>query len=359
MLFLKNSIRFVAWSVCWIALLAKGQESTFPADSVFLYKANDSTVTTVSLQHDTNGVPVFYATHLVTGVCTDGLCRPVDLQIHWDLLGRFQDYVMSPGHPITKFDHEPLTDADHEKLHQLLADTSCLLRDYAVADMIDTTVKVQSGVLDAVTGATSPTFASVTVQGAMYTVYTLWHFVNGPVRGMIRQRTVSLLSDTLMETMLRSDRLDYQQFVYERLSDEQRRQFAPLILNLIGNKDPYIPHFAIDQLTPELLADSVLQLHAVEYLDSVTAPVQNSLLAKLTDVTLHRGSTELLLEAVPAFSANQLANVFALLFNNLPAIQGGASQVLTDLSQQPGKPYSKWVAKLTQRLSFLSEKTTQ
>src|SRR5690606_4808290 len=202
-----------------------------------------------------------------------------------------------------------------------------------------------------------PIFASVTVRGAMYTVYTLWHFVNGPVRGMIRQRTASLLSDSLMETMLRSNRLDYQQFVYEHLSDGQRRQFSPLIISLIGNKDPYIPHFAIDQLTPELLADSVMQLEALEHLGNVSAPVQNSLLAKLGDVTLYRKSAELLLEAVPTFSAGQLANVFALLFNNLPAIQGGASQVLADLAQQPGKPYSVWVAKLTQRLSFLSEKT--
>ena len=333
-----------------MALFAKGQEPNRIADSVILYQANDSTVTSVHLQRDTAGIPAFYATHLVTGVCTDGLCRPVDVQIHWDLLGRFQDYVMSPGHPITKFDHEPLTAADHKKLRQLLADTSCLLRDYEVADMIDTTIKVQSGVLDAVTGATSPTFASVTVHGAMYTVYTLWHFVNGSVRGLIRRNTEAMLSDSLISKMLRSDRLDYQQFVYAHLTDAQRMQFAPVIIDQIGNRDPYIPHFAIDQLTPALLADSVLQLCAMEYLSRVTAPVQNSLLAQMSDVILHEQSAQLLLEALPTFSSGQLANVFEILFNNLPAIRGNALQTLTNLSQQKGKPYSTWIVKLTRRL---------
>jgi len=325
-----------------------GQEPA--VDANFLYKANDSTVVTVHLLKDTAGVPACYAAHLITGVCADGLCRPVDIHIYWDLLGQFQDYKMSRGHPITKFDHQPLTTDDHIKLRRLLADTSSLLRDYAVADMIDTTLKVRSGVLDAVTGATNPTFASITVEGAMYTVYTLWHFVNGTVRQQIRRYTEARLTDALIIAMLRSDRLDYQQFVYERLTNEQHRQFAPIILTLIGSNDPYIPHFAIDQLTPELLADSVLQMRAVGFIETAATPVQNSLLSKFRDLPLREKSVELMLKAVPSFSAGQLTNVFAVLEGNIPSIKGRALHTLIELSQHKGKPYSHYIAKLIQRI---------
>src|SRR5690606_23863151 len=217
-------------------------------------------------------------------------------------------------------------------------------------DMIDTTLKVQSGVLDAVTGATNPTFASVTVEGAMYTVYTLWRFVNGTVRQQIRQHTKAQLTHALMAEMLPADRLVYQLFVYEHFTDRQRRQFAPLVLSLIGDDDPYIPHFAIDQLTPELLADSALQVQAMAYLATVAAPVQNSLLSKMRGLSLHSESVRLLLETVPAFSANQMANVFAILEDNIPSIKGEALQTLTELASDKQKQYGPFVAKLLQRL---------
>lgn len=328
--------------------VSRGQ--ALPVDTAFLYKANDSTAVTVHLLNDTAGVPFRYSTHLISGVCTDGLCRPVDIHIYWDLLGQFQDYKMSPGHPITKFDHQPLTTDDHTKLRRLLADTSSLLRDYAVTDMIDTTIKVQSGVLDAVTGATNPTFASVTVEGAMYTVYTLWHFVNGTVRQQIRQYTEARLTDALIAAMLQSDRLDYQLFVYEHLTDVRRQQFAPLILSLIDNDDRYIPHFAIDQLTPEILADSALQARVVGYIGTVAAPVQNSLLAKIKGLPLHPISVQLLLKAVPAFSTNQLAHVFTILEDNIPSIKGEALHTLIELASDKQKRYGPFVTKLLQRV---------
>src|SRR5690606_13633581 len=156
MLFLKTSkiagylSSLLLLNVLFISV-SRGQE--LPENAVFLYTANDSTKVTVHLLTDTAGLAALYSAHLVTGVCADVLCRPVYIQVYWDLLGIFQHYKMSPDHPITKFDHQPLTADDHTKLRHLLADTSSLLRDYAVTDIIDTTIKVQSGVLDAVTGA--------------------------------------------------------------------------------------------------------------------------------------------------------------------------------------------------------------
>src|SRR5690606_6322691 len=144
------------------------------------------------------GDAVSCSAYLETDVCSDELCKPVYITIRWDLLGRFLSYHTDKQHRLTKFDHVELTKDDHARLHAILSDTASILRDYKVEDMIDTTVQLQSLKVDAVTGATSKTFDGATVEGALYTVYTLWHFTNGPVRKRIVEHTASLLSDRFL-----------------------------------------------------------------------------------------------------------------------------------------------------------------
>src|SRR5690606_13440718 len=151
----------------------------------FDFQVNEFTAVSVDLAYTPSGDPVFYSSHLETDVCSDGLCKPVSITIHWDLLGRFLSYHTDKRHRLTKFDHIELTEEDHAQLHRILSDTSSVLRDYQVEDMIDTAVHLQSRKLDAVTGATSKTFDGATVEGALYTVYTLWHFTNGDIRKRI------------------------------------------------------------------------------------------------------------------------------------------------------------------------------
>ena len=146
----------------------------------------DSPITSaVFLLSDSLNRPQFYASHLTSGVCDDDLCRPVNITIYWDLLGNFINYRTPPSDPLTKFDHIELTAADHKKLHKILADTNSLLRDYAPADMVDKSIAVRSATTDAVTGATIKSFEDDIVSGAVYTVHTLWHFVNGEIPSKI------------------------------------------------------------------------------------------------------------------------------------------------------------------------------
>lgn len=313
---------------------------SFQREDAFEYHANDSAQADIVLLKDTSGNPMYYTSHLVTDVCSDGLCKPIDINIYWDLLGNFQEYKTSEEHVLTKFDHIEMTKEDHKRLHEILSDTSSILRDYKVEDMIDTTIKVQSGILDAVTGATSPTFEGVSVEGAMYTVYTLWHFINGDVRHKIYEHTESLLSDSLIRHMLRSDNRDYVNFIFSRLSDTQRSQFTTAILPLISSKDLYIPHFAIAGLSDEALADGAVQESVLNQFATVPPAVQNSILARIENLHLQAKSIQLLLDAVPTLAVSQFDKVFHLIENNKQSVDANALKSLDVLAMQQDKPFA-------------------
>ncbi len=326
-------------------------EREFQETEAFEFSANDSTEADIRLLLDTQGNPTFYTSHLITDVCSDGLCKPIDINIYWDLLGNFYQYQTPDDHVLTKFDHIKLTKEDHVRLHEILSDTSSILRDYKVEDMIDTTIKVQSGILDAVTGATNPTFDGSTVEGAMYTVYALWHFINGNVRKKIYEHTESLVSDSLITHMLRSDNRNYENFIFSKLSDDQRKEFANEIISLLASKDLYTPHFAISQLTDEVLNDPAHQEAVLHYFDKVSPAVQNTILARFETVKLNTVGIAILLNAVPALSANQLDKTFQIIDNNRSSIEGKALQELNTLAEVPGKPYAQYAKRVVDKVT--------
>lgn len=324
------------------SVFAQDVDEQFRQAEAFEFNANDSTAANVRLLLDTLGNPVLYTSRLMTDVCSDGLCKPIDINIYWDLLGNFYQYKTEDHHPLTKFDHIKLTQEDHVRLHEILRDTSSILRDYRVEDMIDTTVKVHSGIiLDAVTGATNPTFDGSTVEGALYTVYTLWHFINGSVRRKIYEHTESLMSDSLITHMLDSDNRDYANFIFSKWSDAQRKKFADKIIPLIASKDLFTPHFAISQLTDEVLNDPAYQEAVLHYFIKVPAIVQNTLLARLETVKLTTVGISILLNAVPALSVNQLDKFFQIMDRNRSSIRGKALQELRALAEVHGKAYAQ------------------
>jgi len=303
----------------------------------FGFHANDSLDVEVNLGYSAEGNPVSYSAHLQTDVCSDGLCKPVSISIQWDLLGNFHSYSTDQGHRLTKFDHVELTAQDHRQLHRILSDTASILRDYEVEDMIDTTVHLQSFKLDAVTGATSKTFDGATVEGALYTVYTLWHFTNGPVRKRILEHTRSLLSDSFVRYMLHSGNRDYVAFIFKNLTGEQRGKFVPDILELISNRDTYIPHFALAQLSDSILANYSYQHEILRYLPTVNSSVKNVLLERFQTLKLDGLGLAMLMSFVSELQENQILNVFSIIENNKSQLHKGLIKQLEALLNSSNK----------------------
>jgi len=318
---------------------------------VFDVRVNEYVEVGINLEYNTDGNPTFYSSHLETDVCSDGLCKPISITIHWDLLGNFRSYYTDANNALTKFDHVELTKADHEKLHEILSDTSSILRDYNVEDMIDTTTKLQSHKLDAITGATSKTFDGATVEGALYTVYTLWHFTNGDVRKKILHHTESLVNDSFVNYMLHSNDRDYTSFIFKNMNEEQINKFLPDILELVGNKDDYIPHFALAHLDEASLSNSNIQHRLIGYISKVSSHVQNALLDKLSNAKLDMKSLEFLMNSLHDIHGLQITKAFSLLDNNKSSLNNNLINQLKGLSKSEVKEISRGAKSLLNKVN--------
>lgn len=312
---------------------AKTSNKIIPA---FHFEVNDSVAVDVDLTYTKKGYPMYYTAHLETGVCSDGLCKPISITIRWDLLGQFISYHTASWYSLTKFDHIEFTDKDHDQLHRILSDTAAILRDYEVDDMIDTDVYLRSQQIDAVTRPTSPTFSAATVEGALYTVYTLWHFTNGPIRSRMRVFTTSLMSDSAMvKNMLNSGNRDYVGFVLKNITEEQHRQLSNDIIKLISSKDTYIPHFALAQLKDSIMSLPDYQQQLVTYFPHIDNSVKNALLDRLATVQLDRNTVLTLLSILSSLSESQIRKIFSIIGNNKVRIDKEIREKLTLLSHGP------------------------
>jgi len=271
------------------------QLAEYKSEKLFLFDANDSVQVEIELLKNDQNQPQLYRAYLSTGVCSDGLCKPVNIQIYWDLLGDFYEYETAKDAGLTKFDHMPFTADDHRRLHTILADTSSLLRDYYVEDLIDPQVKLRSKTIDGVTGATNTTFQATTVPGALYTVYTLWHFVNGTIRHRLFNNTVAMLSDSLIKQLLGSENGKYQRFMIAHLNEAQAEKFQQALMELVEySKDDYVPHFALDKLPEATWQDATQYNQVLAFLPKMPFPVQTAILNKLTNTKMDAKGRSLL-----------------------------------------------------------------
>lgn len=282
----------------------------------FTYSLENGSVANIYLLSGKKGMPLLYRAHIITDVCSDGLCKPLDLTLYWDLLGNFERYQTSVRSPLTKFDHIEFSAEDHQKFRQILSDKSSILKDYDASEMVDKTVKVFSNKLDAVTGATSKSFQDVIVSGAAYTVHTLWHIVNGELSRKILTYTNERLNDELVLQLLQSDRAVYKEFIFNNLPPAQLNRYTGELIRLIGDSDPFVPHFAMSKLTPDVWTDAVHQVTILAYFKSASMEIQNTMLAKFADAKLNTSGLKLLISASSELSKVQLKKLFAIIENN-------------------------------------------
>ena len=315
-------------------------------------KIDSLVISDIYLLSDTLNRPQLYASHFASGVCDDDLCRPVNITIYWDLLGNFIDYQTPPSDPLTKFDHIELNAADHKKLHKILADTNSLLRDYAPEDMVDKRIAVRSATTDAVTGATIKSFEDDIVSGAVYTVHTLWHFVNGEIPSKILQNTTQSINDNLIHQFLNSGNPVYQTYILQQLKEDQLLRFREEIFKLILSPDMYVPHYAIAKLPSNLWVNAKDQTWIVENFGKVTLTVQNALLDKLYQQNVNLKALKILVDAIPSMQDSQIAKSFAILAYNLNSADRVIIEKLTNLQINQSKQITELATQLLKRIKL-------
>ncbi|MEQ8882357.1 MAG: hypothetical protein RLQ12_22130, partial [Cyclobacteriaceae bacterium] len=150
-----------------------------------------------------DGVPLHYYIQLNTGVCFDNQCRPLSMLVYWNITGRYLGFKLEDGEFLSKYEHEPFSTAEYERLHALLGDPFLPLDEYAFEELVRDTSTMASPVVG-VSGATSEDVLDYIVKGAAYTTYKLWNVIYGPIQQHVIQQTENQLDAALFNRILQS-----------------------------------------------------------------------------------------------------------------------------------------------------------
>lgn len=294
----------------------------------FTADINDSIQVEVKLRYDEAGLPEHYFCHVDTPVCEEGLCKLMVIDVYWDVLGNFLKYEISPGEPLTKFDHLHFTEEDHAKLKSILADRASILRDYPVGDLVDQRIIKKSDVVDAVTAATRVGVRDAIVSGAVYSTYTLWHIVNGPIASRIEQYTKPMHSDALLMKMFRSQNLHYQYFALHHYPEKDSIRYVPEVINLVKNGIDYVPYFAIEKVPRSAWKNHSHQLSLIGHFRSADFELKNAMLDKVADIDLSSQALDLLTTALNDLTDKQRVKVLQVAVRNQKRLSKNAVRMI-------------------------------
>lgn len=193
-------------------------------------------------------IPYQYEAEINMPVCDDTLCANVVLKFYWDLAGNYTGFDTIAGKPLTKFDHKKFTAEDYQKLDKILRNRNSILRVVKKEELVDKSVKIKAATVDAVTGATPKTIKEAVVDGAVYSSFTLWHFVNGKIKDKMAVFTNGVYSNEIAHQLLLSDNYETQLFALRKWTEDDFKQNSELLFQVIRQSVPLVRAFAINKM---------------------------------------------------------------------------------------------------------------
>lgn len=259
---------------------------------------------------DRNGFPMGYALRVVTEVCVDKKCQPVDVTLHWNALGYFERLECPPGKPLTKKEHVPFTAGDYAKLARILKDRDSILARQSLA-FLGQPLENLKGV-DGLSGATPATVRESVVEHAAYTTWVLWRWANGELVGHLRRLTEQRCTPPYLQHLLRGgDRrgVDFAlQYVLAHHAADP--QFLDAVVHVLEHADREHSELSL-RFVSGAVADKELRygrlIEAYGRMKSTTAPLVLDYLA--ADPELPRATLEKLttgLDRLPYFQVHLL-----------------------------------------------------
>ena len=161
----------------------------------------------VVARNDPGGSPAGYRLTVHLNVCTEGLCRMANVTLYWDALGHYERLDCPAHTPLTRRQHDPFTDEDYLKLDRILGNRESILGRLAYTALVEEKPHPdeQAASLDGWSGATPQTVADSVVEGAAFTTWALWHWVNGEIVPHLRDSTVERATPEFVRRLLRSE----------------------------------------------------------------------------------------------------------------------------------------------------------
>lgn len=286
------------------------------AASYKTYHVGDTAAYELRLALDQENRPLYYCRHIFTPVCYTGECKPVYINLYWDLLGNYIRYDLPAKEVLTKLDHREFKQEDYEKLQEILARPNSLLADLAITDLIVPGTENLTDSVDAHTGATLKTIKNEVISGAVYTCYTLWHMAHGPVTDEIIRITETYINPALLHRFLKSGNHAYQYKALERVMDKNGKitpGFEDDIRALINDKNIFIARHTLQQLHPSFITGAKAQEWLWNTYSRGSYPLQLTVLHKLATVPLSDAMAKHLAAAGATANEEQFRLIIAAL----------------------------------------------
>ncbi len=203
-------------------------------------------------------IPVMYSRKFLTGVCIDGKCRMLNIELFWNITGRYLGFKLPEGEFLSKTEHVKFNSNEYDMLNHLLANPLSELANYSLKELVpeEDTTKYK---VDAVSSATIAAVLDYIVPGAVYTTYTLWHYVYGPTKQEIEKITSERLSTEIALELLNSQNKDDQIWTLNHISGKMEISVSlqNKLMEIISGNDIYLAEQSLHTLKPENLTSEI------------------------------------------------------------------------------------------------------
>ncbi len=231
-------------------------------------------------------LPRFYESDIKTAVCDDEICELMYVKLYWDLVGKYIGYDTVAAHQLTKFDHEPFSQMDYEKLHQLLRNEGSILKFKDKDELIDKDKAKASDVVDGTTGATALEIKEEVVEGALYSSYTLWHLAyNGSLKNMLNEHTKKVYSPKLKLSFLNSERSGYRYFAVRDFTEKDYMDDVSVWINILQYDIPLTRKTILANIPESMWNDESMQLDLARAFATIDVNSKTVFLNKLAGAT--------------------------------------------------------------------------
>lgn len=324
---------------------------------------------TIQIYSDNRGFPIQYSRNISTGVCIDGECRLVHVNLFWNTTGRYLGFKLPDGEFFSKTQHTKFRNVDYDLLQDLLADANSPLANYTLEELVPR-VKDLTPDIDAISSATNENVLDYIVEGAVYTTYTLWHIANGPTKQEIEKQSIKLLDAGMALEILNCNILSDQLWVLNNLPAhiELSPELQNKLLELIPGKDIYLSERALHALKPDVITNEIqlelatifqnsgflqkrLILQKFKETDKLNIEISAYLTAELESLNATLTKSVLELYTIHSvYDANTVASVIKLLKTKNQYISNQAIRYLENLDN-PDKRMQRLISKYKVRNS--------
>ncbi|MEM6801146.1 MAG: hypothetical protein AAF696_07060 [Bacteroidota bacterium] len=172
----------------------------------------------------------YFFMHVSTVVCGDSICRVDTVKLYWDRYARFERLVLPEEVELEKAEGKAFTKGDYEKLNYVLREKDSPLKDLFADQMVGT---LSSEGVDAASRASISINKKDYVEGAVWTCYSLWHWVHGDTKEIIRDLSGDATSSAELISLLSSHEKELAYYAIEQL--KRRKEYSTEIIeHMIG-----------------------------------------------------------------------------------------------------------------------------